>query len=449
VIIVSLCFACGALYPENSGKARIIIARLRHNTKNEAGGKNFTKADINRDIIFHSFYSFISIIPLVDTPDENMLTGIQADDSNVSDICRLNNADFVIYGDYSLSGRADNQDLRVTLKVYSALSNNLILKNVYNTATGIEIFDAIDKMTADVIKASLDIDMKNISLIEFTDLKLGREKYILTVNDKLIAEPSGNDFSLNLRALPGQVYHIVLRHDERNESLLLNKNVIDTRIVLAPDQKTNIGYTGEGHVKINGITDKDRNKKYFLMLDGRNVMEGSTLSDITSADSHLLSVYSGPTNIVEELHFDVPDSGIITLTPAEKFDSSLRFRIYSGDNDIGNIGAGWLMARYFRFGLDIGYSYFESYSIISPQLEAGYYILNDTTSDFRILTGITLRMDGVEPAVPGLAPSIYAGEIFLELSTKELWGLFIRGGFYCSVYPAGLYYPTICAGFEF
>ncbi len=379
---------------ETNKKAKVLILPL----KNKSNERVFVSSGLVRAIIFHSFYTFIGIIPSVNVPDDTNMLNLTADEKNVSKLAEEENADIIIYGDYQFKGTRANPSIKTELRIYSRNGNTNILKKEYLVAsTGAEIFDTIDEMISDSVKSALNIEV-NIANIFFEKFKTGRDQYELYVNGKLISPITNDGFNYNLKILPDNDYKVQIKR------LWDQKFVLEALANLKSYKSITISYAGLATVKVNGIAYKDRNKNYQLFLDNKPVNENDIITNMPAGRNHVLKLTETNEGVVENQTFYVKDGENRDVTPSEKSSGIFHIKAIALDRSFATLGADLFWGRYFWFGVGAGASYSTlstgTVYFISPYVEAGYYFLGDINYDFRIGAGIQGRVNMYFPENP-------------------------------------------------
>ncbi len=415
---MSLCIICPAVYSEESGKReKVLVLPFR----NESDTKQYVNSGIFQEIFSRSFYSFISLLPVIEVPDIGKTRGLTASSSNIRDFADREQARIVIYGSYRFTGTKTNPRIQARLTAYDGPGRTNIFNKTYETSTGAEVFDDIDMMISEVMKGALDIDVKNIAAIRFKDFRIADETYLLYVNGRLVASPSNTNFSLILKIMPETNYSILLKQ-KTGERTVLKK---DVRLGL--NGSTNISYFGSGSVRIGGIYLKDRLKSYAVFFDGRQSAENSYLTNVLTDYTHNVLLVENLTNTNYSTNFDLYDNQEVSLTPAAGPYGSLHLELLTLDFDMASLLLEYFpFDRYFFVQAGSGFytvnEFNTQYYYISPLLEIGYYWVGDMAYNFRIGTGIIGRVN-VAYSPSGPVPDVITPALFNL-------GLFVSVDFY-------------------
>ncbi len=395
LFFVSLALYCGQSFADNVAKLeRVVVLPLQNDTNPEQYGNS----GIFRDIFSRSFYNYTSILPIIDIPDISISNIFQFSGTNIENFSKGQKARYVIYGRYSMTGPAIDPIVRAELMVYDGISRTIVFDRTYSTTTGLEVFEEIDSMIADVLKSTLNIDARNIATIKFGNFMIEGATYRLYINGRLVASPSDTNFSLVLKIFPQINYQVELRQAEGG------RTVLSENVSLPPNGSTNISYSGYGSVRINPIAMKYRAGNYSLYLDGSPVKEDSLVSNIPTVFTHslLLTESLNKTNLTTNYmtNFDLLDSQTITVTPSLGQIPPFHVKLLTMDFDYAT-----LMLQYFPFGscfwIEAGTGFFEysdntgEYFYPLPQAEIGYYIIGNMENDFRAGAGFLFRYDMV------------------------------------------------------
>jgi TolB-like protein len=373
-------------------KAKVLILPFT----NKTDSKKFANSGLIKSVVFRSFYSFVGIIPSIDVPDQKILTNILIENMDAAKVADQQDADIIIYGNYKFSGSKSEPDVGITLNVWTKDKHTNIISKSYKTTSGLEIFDTIDEMIANSIKAALNIEL-NVANVNFNNFKIGREKYELYVNGKMIEEITNEGFSYNLKILPASDYRIFLKKKWDGQEAL------QALVNLKEYQSIEIQYSALGTVRIGGIAFKDNLKKYRIELDGKDVVEGQLISNVAAGIDHTLVLKGFDSNVISQETFYLRDKEIKEVQPKEKSTGFAHFKLYSLDRNMATLGAELYFFRYLWAGIGVGGSYFTTTNLnsmvffISPYVEAGYYLLGDMGSDLRLGIGLEGRVNLYQP----------------------------------------------------
>ncbi len=244
--IVFFLFSCGSKLPvKGSGEKdyylktavssekekkihKILIVPFEYRT----GQEEFPNNNLIKTIIFTSFYSFFSFIPAIDLPDKSILTNIVISNENLTDIADQYQCEFIVFGDYELKGNKESPATYVNLRIWSKISHT-VLTNSLTTPTDSNLFDAVDKMSAQITKTILNEEMK-LAHININILKIAGENLELTINNRPVAKLPETAFSLSLKILADADYTVSVRNIDNN------KNIFNADVLLKPGKSTNI-----------------------------------------------------------------------------------------------------------------------------------------------------------------------------------------------------------------
>ncbi len=373
-----------------SKKGKLLIIPFENNVDTNY----FVNSEIIKSILFRSFYTFIGFIPSINVPEEGILTNITVDISNVIDIATNEDADIIIYGSYKFDGNKNNPVVTADLKAWTRDKLTNVFSKSYKTSTGVDIFDTIDEMIADVVKTTLNIEV-NISTITFGDFRTGSEIYDLYINDKIMAKVTNSDFTYNLKVLPDTVYRVALK------SLWNKTNALEAEVTLKKYKTINISHNAVGSVKINTLSLKDRWKTYSIYVDDIIVKERGILTNVQAGINHTLRVVDNHSNEVYKNSFYLHDGETKSYSPGEKSPGLFHAKLYSLDNSMAAFGLDVFLGRYFWFGAGSGASYVslknDNLYFISPFIETGYYLLGDMNYDFRLGIGLDAKVNIIYP----------------------------------------------------
>jgi hypothetical protein len=246
---------------ETATRYKILIAQFACLTN----GGIYSKPEIYRTIFFNSFYNLFSVLPSIDIPDKSILEELDPSESNVGETAEKSLSDFIVFGDYTLTGSKTKPEALVNLKIWSKF-NGKILTNTYKTPTDADLFDSIDSMMGRIVKTVLNEEMK-IAYLNFDNIDTGREKLGIFINHRLIAEPVSNDFNLNMKILSGTDYRVSVRRFFDGRLLygrLINLNPGDSLNISATNYRVNL-ISANGHWwHSRGVISEHVNGEYHI-----------------------------------------------------------------------------------------------------------------------------------------------------------------------------------------
>ncbi len=417
-----ICLFVPAIHSQETAKReKVLILPFR----NESDTKQYVNSGIFQEIFSRSFYTFISILPVIDVPDMGKTRSLSISSSNVQDYADLEKARIIIYGSYRFYGVKTNPKIMAMLTAYDGVGRTNIFNKTYETTTATEVFDDIDTMISEVMKAALNIDVKNIAAIHFKNFRIASETYLLYINNRLIATPTNTNFSLTLKVMPETNYSIVLKQEEGD------RTVLETDVRLPLNGSTNISYTGYGVIRIEEIARKDRAKSYSLSFDGKQIPENSVFSNVPTDVTHSVVLVEDLTNTIFSTNFDLYDSQYIDVRPEANGFFPLHAKLISLDYDIVTlVGQYFPFDRYFWVGAGCGLYVFADtvYQLyyVSPLIEIGYYFIGDMDRNFRLGAGLIGRANYVlspETIPEGVSPSVFNIGVFI---TFDAWFLTVQ-----------------------
>ncbi len=256
---------------EISNRLKVIIIPL----ENKSSKDKFRSTEVTKAIIQGSLYTFLQIVPSFDMPDKlemNKLSPkfLYKQEITPQDIYSNYQADIIIYGDIAIKENKKTKAL-VNLKVWTRATGKIESKK-YITPTDADIFDSIDLMLANIIKLTLNEEMK-IAHLNFKDFKINNGKYHLFINEKLVAKITNTDFNLSLRILANAEYSVRLKN------LYNNSTILYTKFALKPGETTNINHIALANIKCL-ITNKTPDEEFRIYLDGKEITLDKTISNI-------------------------------------------------------------------------------------------------------------------------------------------------------------------------
>ncbi len=376
-----------------------------------------------QQLVFRSLYTFLGIIPDLDTPDPADLTNIVWSESTVPQIALSNQAQFVVFGSYEYSGTEADTKVALKLQVWSKIDNGIVISETYRASLGLEVIDAIDSMLAAIVGNLLNVSM-NVASIRFSKFSIGTEPHFIYINRKLITIATNNDFFLNLKVLADRDYDVQIRRSDNR------KVVYESSFHLGEGQSTNISITASGMVHVLPIRDRRNNRNYFMLLNDQLVLENETLTNLPAGLDYTLRLVVNQSNVVFTNHFKLLNGEVHTVEPRESTLKWLYSRVYllGGYEDIVslsttasadiqnsgiNYGGGYGIIMQFTdklwLGLNIEAAFFGKYAELtdpiihdtgtmsilrmSPSLDIGFYFIGSKQTDWRFGAGATAGID--------------------------------------------------------
>ncbi len=267
---------------EVSNKLKVLILPF----DNKSDQKAYPNSKIVNTILQNEIYPFLYIIPSFDVPDKTNLAALNSDllnrqDLNTQEIYSNYQADIIIFGDYDLHGISTNTTAQIHLKIWKKSSGKTLAQE-YKTPIDPDIFDATDAMLSQIIKFTLNGELK-IAYLNIGNLKIGNGSYSLAINNKPVAKITNDNFSLNLKILPNAVYSVRLRN------LADKRNVINTTLMLKPSDTTNISYAALGNIRCS-ITNRAPGEDFQLFLNGNEIPLDSVISNLPAERDYQVKV---------------------------------------------------------------------------------------------------------------------------------------------------------------
>ncbi len=269
---------------EISNKIRVLILPFQ----NKSNQTNYPNSKIVNTILLNELYSFLYIVPSFDVPEKTNLADMNSEflnrkDLTTQDIYSNYQADIVIYGDYSLQGNKSDSKAQIRLNIWEKATGKTET-NEYKTPIDADIFDAIDAMLSQIIKSTMNEDLK-IAHLNIGNFKIGNGTYSLLINNKIAAKITNDNFSLNLKILPNAIYSVKLRNLS-NKSIVLN-----TPVMLKPGETTNISHTALGSIRCS-INNKAIDENFQIFLDGSKIQLDEVLSNLPAEMEYQIKVIS-------------------------------------------------------------------------------------------------------------------------------------------------------------
>ncbi len=441
-------------------KLKVLILNLN----NQSDVNTYGSSDALKPVVFNSLYNFIGIIPSLDIPQQTELQQIQWNSTNIAQIAKARGADLVIYGDYSFSGPAYDPKARLNLKIYSTERVVDILSRSYNTPTDLEIFDTIDRMINDLSTELLKGKVE-VAYLNFTDFKVGDEKYDIYVNDKIIAAITNDYFELNLKILAKTSYgvEIIRRFDK--------KTVHDSSFVLQPGVTARISHKAIASLDLKELKGKKKGSAYTFLLNNEAIQDNQLYTNLQGGQQYEFAVIEDGTNKAYNTSFYLHDGGRITLKPRIKGGGS-PFGLMLNINDESFIqpalqwhispklwlagGAGVSFIPISLFGGSDPSNQIKNPLFVNTYLGLGYYILGDRDTDFRLGADLSLHYSlisetGMDNIFTGINTHPLSAGAFISAEWRFIY---LKVGTYYDIsnnrfYYLNMGYPNLILGFKF
>ncbi len=416
--------------------------------KSKISGWNSAQVDNTSQMIIDSIYSFIGLLPFVDVPQLAELKKIKTTD--IPALARSQNADLIFYGDLNFTGDKDAPQAEITLKIWSKEKNTDIFTKKYITATDLDIFDAVDRMTIDAI-ASAFLITPRFAVMNFSGFEILDEKYSLYVNNKLIDKVKNSGFNKSLKILANNKYNIMMIRDRDNVIVFSQTYTLKEKSVAT------VSYKGAATVIIKPLKSKQKAMNYKILLDGEVVRENQEIKSLPLTMDHTLMVVSENDNrIVYKQVFKLTDGEIRNLT-ANLAGRKWYVRIYGIGNSFGGAGLDYFLNRELWLGLDLGYALAvnttlnASVSVMTPYLDLGYYILGNKDYDMKLGLGLGVGMSYAFPpdqwSMVSTAPNM---SILTRTYAQAEWKFFyIKAGILLDFYSGIHALPMVAVGMKF
>jgi hypothetical protein len=214
--------------------------------------------------------------------------------------------------------------------------------------------------------------------------------------------------------MPETNYEVILKQEAGD------RTVLKTDVKLSLNGLTNINYRGFGSAGIGGIFMKDRLKAYDLFYNGKQVLENSYFSNVPTGITHNLVVVENIKTTNCDTNFDIYDNQVKWIYPGAGPYGQLHAVMLSLDFDYASLLIEYFpFDRYFFCGAGAGFYTGAGIYYISPEAEAGYYLIGDMNYAFRLGAGITgranLAFSGQGSLPPSAVPALFDAGVFISL----------------------------------
>ncbi len=267
---------------EISNKMKLLILPF----ENKANQTKYPNAKIVNTIMLSELYAFLYIVPSFEVPEKTEMAGMNSEFLSRDGISRQEiysnyQADIIIFGNYILTGSKTDPTAQINLNIWNKASGKMNTHE-YKTSIDADIFDTIDAMLSQIIKLTLNEEVK-IAYLNIGNFKIGNGSYSLEINNKLAAKITNDNFSLNLKILPNAIYSVRLKN------LSDNTIVFDTPLILKPGETTNITHSALGNIRCS-INNKAPGENFKIFLDDKEIPLNEALSNLPAEREHIIKV---------------------------------------------------------------------------------------------------------------------------------------------------------------
>ncbi len=220
------------------------------------------KVSVVKSIINGSLSTFLKTVPSFDFYEDNI--------SNISyeDVKANYNPDIIIYGDITLKGNKRKPDAEVNIKIWNKLNDKTEEIN-YSTKTDADMFDTIDEMLGDIVKITLNEELK-IAHINFNNFNVGNASYTLFINNKILTNIT-EGFNYNLKVLANREYHVKIQNNNTK------KIVFDEKFLIKSGEKKDVEYSPKSTITLL-MTNKLAENNYIVLINGNEINLGKPLN---------------------------------------------------------------------------------------------------------------------------------------------------------------------------
>ena len=212
-------------YPQT--QSRLVVFPAIHNL---SVGKDAEKTEKYALMIWKSLYNFLNIVPKLEVPNADEISGMEWQTENIPQIASNYQAAFVISGETFLS----NNSLVVKISLWDNVKSSTVLKKTYITGTDYELLDTLDRIIDDTVGAILNTPIKT-AILNFTDIKISDKTLEIILNGKTVANVGKSGYSEKMKVLAGNTYHIEF-------VLSGGKSAYTLDVIPKPDETVNIHY---------------------------------------------------------------------------------------------------------------------------------------------------------------------------------------------------------------
>lgn len=260
------------------------------------------------EVIFKSLYNFIGIIPDLDVPDESEMRDPDLRE-NLQKSARLNDAKYVVSGDYTFRDDDGTEQIVITLKIWSYVKNDYLYNEVYTTELGLDFLDTVDLIIEDIIEQTLNIQME-IALIRFQDINVGSEEHSIYINRKKMTDITNSNYTESVRVLANQDYLIRIRNSTWDL-------VYQTNWAPEPGDVLDVDYDGTCSIIIEDIEFQRPDRNYILLLNDQLIIQDIGLDQMPSGMDYTFKMYVDQTNLYQSETVYLKSHDTVTFTPTE------------------------------------------------------------------------------------------------------------------------------------
>lgn len=386
-----------SLYAQQSSRTRMLVLPLQQ--KSGSGDYSRSQGDSVRDLVFHSIYDFVSLLPFVDAPDTYRVN-LKAQSTDVlSEMSQKYLSDIIVFGTYDLQGSVADPEAVISLKLWSQKQKAVIYQQSYTTALDLDIFDTMDAILKVTIEKSLGIKAR-FAQISIQDFQIGEENYRVLVNNRLVSVVSNRSFNRDLKVLADVEYHVIV---ERAKD---QKIVFEKKQKLKEGDSMRVSYQAQSVLSVGTIRYKEPGKQYKLSLNGEEVAPDTVLSNVAIKMDQNLLVINQNSVIEQRIPLLLKDGETFYVSPMPNWGGAAHMRVYTMGGVMAGLALDYYLARPLWIGLSGGFSIIprqinnESvlFVQIHPSVELGYHFLGNMKKDFRLGAGVSA---GINLIVPG------------------------------------------------
>lgn len=262
-------------------------------------------AELSGDLFSDSIYSFLSIIPLIDTKSMDALPEGEA----VSNVAASENVDLVIYGEFEFSGSASSPQMDIVINVFDAESGEIIYSGSYSVnPSSFDVFDIIDDLNLDVVGSALGVDAKigivtfrGFDINEIYDVYEGAGTFVTSLTN------TTDNFELKILADTAYTFNIVRQRDE--------VTVDSFSINLSEWARTNLTYSATAALYISELKNKYVKDGYTLTLDGETLSLPYTNSSLSVTSDHQIEILDVSNTVVSSETLTMVDGEEVLYEP--------------------------------------------------------------------------------------------------------------------------------------
>jgi hypothetical protein len=290
----------------------------------------FTASDKVGEMIIKSIRQFVSYVPTIEMPQTNELRRFVWNQDKVSQIARSQGLDYVIFGDYSLTGDPSFPDANIHVRIWSGSSQFRAGPDLLR-ALRYEFLRHDGKHHPGHHRNSLNISIPDYAIIRLYHIDVGDEPHLLYVNNRYVCLIQTNDFNVNLKVYANEDYRVVIRRSG-------NVTAYSALVNIPAKATTNLTFNATGSITIPSVYGTG-NRPYTMTLNGQPAEVGLPILSVPSGRRYNLRIVSSNGSVLFDREYPLHDGDYLTIRP--DLNDARRFRF----NAFAAIGTDLTLAK--------------------------------------------------------------------------------------------------------